>query len=93
MAKDKRYKTVFFLIQAGHIKLFGEIFETIPVSRVAIDFGSNYVRFKRKLRRPSNFRIGEIEILAKLFQVDLEIMLKLILLEIHKSRKRKIDEI
>lgn len=90
MAKDKRYKTVYFLIQAGHIKFFGEIFETIPVSRVAIDFGSNYVRFKRKLKKPSSFKIRDIEILARLFEIDLEIMLKLLLLEIQKNRKGKV---
>jgi hypothetical protein len=90
MVKDKRYKTVYFLIQAGHIKLLGEIFETIPVSRVALDFGSNYVRFKRKLRRPSNFRIGEIENLANLFGIDMEVMLRLVLLDILNNRKGKI---
>jgi hypothetical protein len=84
MPQDNRYTVVRILIENGHIKTFKQIFDYIPISVVAIDYGSNYVRFKRSISRPNSFKLRDINILASLFEVDFMKMIELILNQ-HKS--------
>ena len=88
MAQDKRYSTVRFLIEGGHITLFSQIFETIPLSVVAIDYGSNYVRFKRLVENPSRFRLKDIFILANLFGIPEMKMISLIAGPLLKNKRK-----
>jgi hypothetical protein len=78
MPQDNRYTVVRILIEGGHITTFKQIFEYIPPTVVAKDYGSNYVRFMRPIKNPSNFRLKDIKILASLFQVDSMKMIELI---------------
>ncbi len=87
MALDKRYNTVRILIEGGHITGFAEIFEHIPLSVVAIDLGSNYVRFKRIVGNPSRIKLTDIFILARLFGITEMAMVALIISTIKKKRK------
>lgn len=89
MTRDKRYNTVRILIEGGHIISFSEIFETIPLSVVAIDFGSNYVRFKRLVENPSRFKLRDIFILARLFNITEMTLITLILSQLSKRLKNK----
>ena len=86
MARDKRYTTVRFLIESGYITVFSQIFESIPISVVAIDYGSNYVRFKRLVENPSRFRLKDIFILAHLFQISEMTMITLITSQLSNKR-------
>lgn len=70
MVKDKRYKTIKVLIEGGHIKTLSDIFDTIPRSVVAKDFGTNFTRFTRLIENPADFRLKELYTLAHLFDVD-----------------------
>jgi hypothetical protein len=83
-----RYQTVKILIEGGHITTFRDIFLHIPKSIVAIDFGSNYHRFSRKLQAPSGFKLKDIYLLAHLFEIDKEVMLKLVMSEINSKGKK-----
>ena len=87
MAQDKRYNTVRILIEGGHITGFAEIFEHIPLSVVALDLGSNYVRFKRIVGNPSRIKLRDIFILSRLFGITEMAMVALILSTIKNRRK------
>jgi hypothetical protein len=76
--KDKRYQVVTILINGDYVKNFLGIFDHIPISVVAIDIGSNYVRFKRLINNPFNLRLRDINILANLFGIGLIKMVQLI---------------
>lgn len=86
--KDIRYQTVRILIEGGYVTKVSDIFLHIPKSIVAIDFGSNYVRFSKQLQSPAGFRLKEIYLLAHLFEIDDEVMLKLFVVEIKNKRTR-----
>lgn len=66
------------MIESGYIKTFKQIFEYIPISVVAIDYGSNYVRFKRQIAKPDSFKLRDINILASLFEMDNLKMIELV---------------
>lgn len=79
MQKDRRYTTVKILIERGYITKFDEIFEHIPISIVAKDYGSNYVRLKWKISKPLTFKLIDIKILSGVFGIELHKMIELIL--------------
>jgi len=89
MGKDRRYITVRILIEAGHITDFSQIFENIPLSVVAIDYGSNYVRFKRLVENPSRFKLRDIFIMAHLFKIPEMTMINLIVSQLLKNKRKK----
>ena len=89
MAKDKRYITVKILMEAGHVTGFSQIFDHIPLSVVAIDFGSNYVRFKRLVANPSRLKLIDVFILAHLFEMPEMTMISLIIAQLSKSKIKK----
>jgi hypothetical protein len=84
MPQDNRYTVVRILIEVGQIKIFKQIFDYIPISVVAIDYGSKYVRFKRQITRPNSFKLRDINIQASLFEIDFMKMIELILNQ-HKN--------
>jgi hypothetical protein len=88
MSHDKRYITVRILIEGGHITGFAEMFEHIPLSVVALDLGSNYVRFKRLVGNPSRLKLTDIFILAHLFGITEMSMIALIISTIKNKRKK-----
>ena len=79
MAKDRRYITIKNLIDAGYIKNFMEIFDTLPKSVVARDLGMNNRRFTRLMNNVGQFSIIELLIFASLLEVDKIVFLKLVL--------------
>ena len=89
MAEDKRYSTVRILIEGGHISAFSQIFDHIPVSVVATDSGSNYVRFKRLIKNPNRFKLKDIFILAHLFGIPEMMMITLIVSQLLKNKRKK----
>lgn len=78
MAKDKRYTTIKKLILAGYINDFREIFDTLPKSVVYQDLGMNSARFNKLMHRVDTFMLKDIFRIAKLVDVDEDVMLKLI---------------
>jgi hypothetical protein len=78
MVKDRRYLTVKILIDAGHVKSLLEVFDTLPRSILARDFGTNYSRFSRLIENPDQFKLKEVYTLAKLLDIDELKMLTLV---------------
>jgi hypothetical protein len=58
----------------------------IPKSVVAIDLGSNCVRFSRKIKNPATFKIVDIKNLASLFNIEFLKMIELIIHTINAKR-------
>lgn len=78
MAKDRRYKTVKILIETGTITEFREIFDNIPKTIVAADMGTNYKRLLRLINDVEQFKVGDLLMLARFFDVDNMAFLKLV---------------
>jgi hypothetical protein len=90
MPKDKRYNITKLLIQSGDVKSLSEVFDIIPPSVVARDFGTNYTRFTKLAANPELFRLKEIYTLAELFEVDpLKMMALTHATYLKKNAKRK----
>jgi hypothetical protein len=87
--KDKRYKTVKILIDNGLLKSLSDIFDTIPRSTVAKDFGTNFPRFDRLLNNVEQFRLKEIYTLASIFDVEEAKLLDLVHNQYVSKRKGK----
>lgn len=62
--KDPRYDTIQGLLKLGAIKQFTDIFNHIPYTAVARDFGTNNQRMKKMIADPSLWTLGEIWQLA-----------------------------
>ncbi len=88
MAKDKRYETVKFLIEAGQITTLSGIFDVVPKTVVAKDFGTNYQRFVRLINNPELFRLKEIYTLARMFGID-EMKMFTLINNQYKGKKKR----
>ena len=89
MPKDKRYSTVKILMETGHLTSLLEIFDTLPKSVVAKDFGTNYTRFNRLIKNPDEFKMKEVYTLAKLFEIDEMKMITLVHSQYISKKKHK----
>jgi hypothetical protein len=70
IVKDKRYTAVKKLIQSNDIAQFGDIFEFVPMSVVALDSKINYSTLYRKNQDVRKFNLGDVEKLAEVLEVD-----------------------
>lgn len=61
---DPRYETIRGLLIEGHIKKFTEIFDWIPYTAVATQYGMNNNRMKKMIADPSLWTLGELWQLA-----------------------------
>jgi hypothetical protein len=87
--KDKRYNTVGKLIRSNEIRLFSEILDTIPKTRLALDLGINPERMNRLLESIDLFVIKDLVKLAELFEVESIAVLRMVDTELLASRKGK----
>ena len=89
MVKDKRYKTVNYLISGGFIKSFTEIFDSIPKSVVYKDLGMNNTRFNHLMDNVEDFVLKDLFKIAELIEIDEKVILDLIF---HQYQKRKMSK-
>lgn len=89
MEKDRRYALVKRLIDGGFMKSFRDIFEIIPKTRVATDLGMNNKRFSRLMHHTDEFVLVDIFRMARLFDVQEDSMLKMIIDQYRDDRRRK----
>lgn len=88
--KDQRYQTIRGLLLAGEIKTFTEIFEWIPHTVLAKEYGTNNARMKKMVADPSLWQLAEIYKLAELIGYDKK---KLALMAVEEvERKMKADD-
>lgn len=89
MIKDKRAKTVKQLIDTNQITKLSEIYDVIPVTVLVNFLKTNYTRLTKYNSNPSLFTMGEIIKLAKYFEVEEMIMIKIIYNQIAENGKKR----
>lgn len=85
--KNPQYETVKVLIEAGHIKRFDQIFQTIKRTNMAVDLGMNYQTFIYRLKRPLAFSLEEVFAIAHLIGVDRRVIVELIITQLDNKKK------
>lgn len=92
MERDKAYKAIKVLIEAGHITEFRQIFEHIYPTHVARDMGIHYTRFTAMVEKVQDFRVKELYMLASFIGIRGIAILQLVDAQHEKdkaSRKKK----
>lgn len=87
MTKDKRYKIIKTLLDAGQLVDFRDIFNYIPKKVVYQDLGMNYGRFKRLLAHPDLFSLRELSILSTFVGVEPRAIIELAFTQTEKDKK------
>ncbi|HXB95341.1 MAG TPA: hypothetical protein VNU70_09290 [Puia sp.] len=70
----------------GKIQTFTDTFEYIKKSVVARDIGKKVERFTELMNDVDDFRVGELRMMAKLFNLTLDEMFNLIAREVEKKK-------
>jgi len=58
------------LFDEGLVKEFKDLFDVVPYSVMAKKLNTNNVRFKAKLDEPSSLKIGELQVIASILNID-----------------------
>ena len=87
--KDSRYNIVGKLIRSNELKMFSEIVDVIPKTRLAIDLGINPERFNRLLANKELFVLKDLYTLADLLEVDLMPLVQLLHNQIQADKKTR----
>lgn len=84
---DDRYNTIQGLLKVGHIKKFTEIFNHIPHTVVAKDFGTNNNRMKSMIADPAMWTLNELYKLADLIGYNRKKLAEMAVEELGAIRK------
>ena len=76
--KDPRYTTIRNLISGGYLKLFREMFPTVPISIMAKDLGMNYNRFQGLTENVKNLKLNDIFRIAALIGIEENMVLDMV---------------
>jgi hypothetical protein len=74
------------MLADGKIQTFTDAFEFIKKSVVARDIGKKVERFTELMNDVDDFRVGELRMMAKLFNLTLDQMFHLIAREVEKKK-------
>jgi len=88
-AKKTGYETIKVLIEAGHIKQFEQIFDTVSRTNMAKDLGMNYQTFIYRLNRPVAFTLEQLFAIAKLIGVERRIIIDLVINQVDSKKRGK----
>lgn len=80
------------MIENGKIMVFNDIFKYIPKTVVAKDLGKKVDRFNVLMSRVEEFMLQDLFIIAGFFEIDEEVMLRLVMND-YQRRKRAIASI
>jgi hypothetical protein len=84
--QDPRYSLIKPMLADGKIQTFTDAFVYIKKSVVARDIGKKVERFTELMNDVDDFRVGELRMMAKLFNLTLDEMFSLIARELEKKR-------
>lgn len=84
---DPRYNTIKGLLKAGAIKQFTDIFNWIPPTVVAKDFGTNNNRLKMMKDDPSLWQLAEIYQLAEWIGCDKKMLALMAVDQVERMRE------
>lgn len=87
--EDNRYETVNLLIANNKIPAFRDIFDHIPITVVAKDMSTNFLRMRGMVDDPTRLSVAEIIRLADFFEVDMKVLTELIFKQLEKEGKLK----
>jgi hypothetical protein len=76
---DRRYKLLKRIVELGELARYEDIFEYIPKSVIANDFGFNSTKITKLIKNPREWKIREIVLLGQLIGVDSLELFKLII--------------
>lgn len=65
------------MVEEGDITLFKQMFDVVPKSIVAADMGKQNIRFSDLINHVERFRLQELFMLAKFFDLKEETMFQL----------------
>jgi hypothetical protein len=82
------YATIKVLIEAGHIKTFNAVFNTVKRTNFAKDMGMNYQTLLYRIKHLGSFTVAEINAAAHLIGVDKRVIFNLIATEIEHKRQQ-----
>jgi len=70
MSMDKRYDSIKFMIESGHITEFRQIFDYLPKSLLTKHLHTNNPRMTRLKLKVDDLTVHEIVSISSLFNVD-----------------------
>jgi hypothetical protein len=73
--RDARYISVGAYIRHKQDLIFKDIFKIIPKTVVSKDLGKQIKCFNELLHHPEELRLSEVQRMAKMFSVDLQLLL------------------
>ena len=77
MNRDPRYSVLLSMYEKGHIKSLFDIFKYVPKTRVGLDIGMRVDRLNKFLKKVENFTLKDIESIAVLSDLDLDVVMEL----------------
>lgn len=86
---DKRYESIKFMIETGHIKEFKEIFHYIPKSLLGKHLRTNNPRMTRLVTKVDDLTVHEIFSISSLFDVDYNKINHLVFTQYLNDKKNK----
>ena len=89
MDKDLKYRSVKALIEKGEITEFGQIFDIITLTKVAVDLGTHTSTLSDLNGNVGKMNLERMFKLSELFEVPTETMLKLLEKQYNKRKKPK----
>jgi plasmid maintenance system antidote protein VapI len=89
MEKDLKYRSVKALIEKGEITEFGQIFDIITLTKVAVDLGTHTSTLSDLNDNVGKMSLERMFKLSELFEVPTETMLKLLEKQYTKRKKLK----
>jgi hypothetical protein len=89
MEKDKRYKVVKLLVEAGHIIYFEEIFNYLPKSVLGLHLGINNNRMNKLKVHPDQFSLGDLHKIATLVETKPMLIVDLVFAQMEQSKLKQ----
>jgi plasmid maintenance system antidote protein VapI len=89
MEKDLKYRSVKALVEKGEITEFGQIFDIITLTKVAVDLGTHTSTLSDLNDNVGKMSLERMFKLSELFEVSPETMLKLLEKQYNKRKKLK----
>ena len=86
---DKRYESIKFMIETGHITEFKQIFNYIPKSLLGKHLHTNNPRMTRLVTEVDDLTVQEIVSISSLFDVDYDKITHIVFTQYLKDRKIK----
>ncbi|MFL5746838.1 MAG: hypothetical protein ACJ751_19325 [Niastella sp.] len=86
---DKRYESIKFMIETGHITEFRQIFNYMPKSPLGKHLHTNNPRITRLTKEVDDLTVQEIVSISSFFGVDYMKIIHLVFTQYLKDRKIK----